>query len=86
MIETISLLARRDRLSHDDFVRHWVDIHVPMSDQVPGLRGYAISHITDTLAHPHAPLIRMPREIDGIAEAWFDSPKAREKLAQSPEA
>ena len=86
MIKSISLLARRDHLSHDDFVRHWVDIHVPMSHQVPGLRGYAISHITGTLTHPHAPLIRMPREIDGIAETWADSTQAQARLAASPEA
>ena len=67
MIKSISLLARRAHLSHDDFVRHWVDVHVPMSHQVPGLVGYTISHIAETLTHPHAPLIRIPREIDGIA-------------------
>jgi uncharacterized protein (TIGR02118 family) len=86
MIKSISLLARRDNLSHDGFVRHWVDIHVPMSHQVPGLAGYAISHITDTMAHPHAPLIRMPREIDGIAETWADSAEAQARTAASQEA
>ena len=86
MIKTISLLARRDHLSHAAFVRHWTDIHVPMSHQVPGLNGYAISHITDTLRHPHAPLIQMPREIDGIAETWADSAEAQARMAASPEA
>jgi uncharacterized protein (TIGR02118 family) len=86
MIKSISLLARRDHLSHDQFVLHWVDIHVPMSHEVPGLSGYAISHITDTLTHPHAPLIQMPREIDGIAETWADSTEAQARMAASPEA
>jgi uncharacterized protein (TIGR02118 family) len=86
MIKSISLLARRDHLSHDEFVRHWVDIHVPMSHDVPGLDGYAISHITDTLVHPHAPLIQMPRQIDGIAETWADSADSQARMAASPEA
>jgi uncharacterized protein (TIGR02118 family) len=86
MIKSISLLARRPHLSHDGFVRHWVDIHVPMSNQVPGLSGYAISHIDGTMTHPHAPLIQMPQEIDGIAETWADSAEAQAKMAASAEA
>ncbi len=86
MIKSISLLGRRDHLSHDAFVRHWVDIHVPMSHQVHGLDGYVISHITDTLTHPHAPLIRMPREIDGIAETWADTAESQARMAASAEA
>jgi uncharacterized protein (TIGR02118 family) len=86
MIKSISLLARPAHLSHDDFVRHWVDVHVPMSHQVPGLAGYTISHIAETLTHPHAPLIRMPREIDGIAETWADNTEAQSRMAASPAA
>ena len=86
MYQVISPPARRDHLSHDDFVRHWVDIHLPMSHQVPGLAGYAISHITGTMTHPHAPLIQMPREIDGIAETWADSPQAQARMAASDQA
>jgi len=86
MIKSIGLLARREALSHQDFVRHWVDIHVPMSSEVPGLRGYCISHIAETLRHPHAPLIAMPREIDGIAETWADDPEAQARMAASAQA
>jgi uncharacterized protein (TIGR02118 family) len=86
MIKTISLLARRDHLSHDEFVRHWVDIHVPMSHHVPQLAAYAISHITDTLVHPHAPLISLPREIDGIAETWAGDADAQARMAASSQA
>jgi uncharacterized protein (TIGR02118 family) len=86
MIKSIGLLARRDNLSHGEFVRHWVDIHVPMSHQVPGLAGYTISRIDDTLTHPHAPLIAMPRQIDGVAETWADNVEAQARMAASPEA
>jgi uncharacterized protein (TIGR02118 family) len=86
MSKMISLLARRTHLSHDDFVRHWVDVHVPMSHQVPGLDGYVLSHIDGTMTHPHAPLIQMPQEIDGIAETWADSAEAQAKMAASAEA
>jgi uncharacterized protein (TIGR02118 family) len=86
VIKSIGLLARRDHLSHADFVRHWVDIHVPMSHQVPGLSGYTISRIDDTLPHPHAPLITMPCQIDGIAETWSDSVEAQARMAASSQA
>src|ERR1700759_3845149 len=86
MIKMIALWARRDQLSHQQFVRHWVDIHVPMSHQVPGLDGYAISHITDTLQHPHAPLIDMPRASDGIAVTSAQSIETQTRMAASPQA
>jgi len=86
MIKSIALLARRETLSHEGFVRHWVDIHVPMSSDVPCLAGYCISHIAETLRHPHAPLIAMPREIDGIAETWADNAEAQARMAASREA
>ena len=38
MIKSLSLLTRRAGLSHDEFVRHWVETHAPLAHAVPGVR------------------------------------------------
>ena len=34
MIKSLSLLTRRPELSHEQFVRHWVEIHAPLAHAV----------------------------------------------------
>jgi uncharacterized protein (TIGR02118 family) len=45
MIKSISLLTRKAGLSHEEFVKHWLEVHAPLAHAVPGLRRYAQSHI-----------------------------------------
>src|SRR4051795_527039 len=55
MIKVLSLLTRKDGISHEQFVRHWYDIHGPLALAVPGIRRYVQSHITDSLTRPDIP-------------------------------
>ena len=70
MIKSISLLTRKDGWTHEQFVRHWLDVHAPLAHAVPGLRRYVQSHITDERTRPDIPSTDV--EIDGIAELWYD--------------
>ncbi len=45
MIKTIGLLARKDGWTHEQFMKHWVEIHAPLALAVPGLRRYVQNHI-----------------------------------------
>jgi uncharacterized protein (TIGR02118 family) len=76
VIKSISLLTRRDGWTHEQFVRHWVDIHAPLAHAVPGLRRYVQSHIVAERTRPDIPSTDV--EIDGIAELWYDD---RESMA-----
>src|SRR5262249_53460559 len=51
MIKSISLLTRKAWMTHDQFVRHWVEVHAPLA-LVPGLRRYVQSHIVDERTRP----------------------------------
>lgn len=55
MIKSISLLTRKTGMTHDQFVRHWVEVHAPLALAVPGLRRYAQSHIVDERTRPDLP-------------------------------
>jgi uncharacterized protein (TIGR02118 family) len=83
MIKTIGLLTRKDGFTHEQFVRHWVEVHGPLAHAVPGLRRYVQNHIRDERSRADIPDHAIA--IDGIAELWFDDQAALETAARSPE-
>jgi uncharacterized protein (TIGR02118 family) len=84
MIKSISLLTRRPELTHEQFVRHWVEIHAALAHAVPGMRRYVQNHIVETRIRPDIPETDV--EVDGIAETWFDNREAMARANASPEA
>lgn len=84
MIKSISLLTRSDGTTHEQFVKHWLDVHAPLAHAVPGLRRYVQSHILAERTRPDIPATEV--EVDGIAESWYDDLPAMKLAAASPEA
>ena len=84
MIKAISLLVRKPGMTHEQFVKHWLEIHGPLALKVSGIRRYVQSHIVDERRRPDIPPIGV--EIDGIAELWYDDRDAMERANASPEA
>src|SRR5277367_2707852 len=84
MIKSVSLLTRKAGLSHEEFVKHSLEIHAPLAHAVPGLRRYVQSHIVGERTRPDIPTTEL--EIDGIAELWYDDRAALELAGASPEA
>jgi len=83
MIKAISLLVRRPELTHEQFVKHWLEIHAPLALKVSGIRRYVQSHIVDERRRPDIPAIGL--EIDGIAELWYDNRDTMTRALASPE-
>jgi uncharacterized protein (TIGR02118 family) len=77
MIKMIALLTRKEGLSHEEFVRHWVEAHAPLAHGVPGIRRYVQSHIVGEQTRPDIATTAV--EVDGIAELWFDDETALER-------
>jgi uncharacterized protein (TIGR02118 family) len=84
MIKSISLLTRRPELSHEEFVRHWVEIHAPLAHAVPGVRRYVQNHIRTERTRPDIPTTAVA--VDGVAELWYDDAEAMARANASPEA
>jgi len=84
MIKSISLLTRKAGLSHEEFVKHWLEVHAPLAHAVPGLRRYVQSHIVDERTRPDIPSTDV--DVDGIAETWYDDLAAMERTNATPEA
>jgi uncharacterized protein (TIGR02118 family) len=83
MIKILGLLTKKDNITHEQFVRHWFDIHGPLALAVPGVRRYVQSHITGTRTRPDIPETDV--QVDGIAELWYDDPETAQRAAASPE-
>ena len=83
MIKLLSLLTRKEGITHEQFVSHWLEIHAPLAHAVPGVRRYVQSHITGTRSRPD--IADTGVEVDGIAELWYDDMPAFERAAATPE-
>ena len=84
MIKSVGLLTRKAGLSHEEFVKHWLQVHAPLAHAVPGVRRYVQSHIVEERIRSDIPTTDV--EIDGIAELWYDDRAAMERANASPEA
>ena len=83
MIKRVSLLTRRDGMSHEQFTHHWLAIHAPLARPVPGLKRYVQSHIVEEYRRADIPT--SPVQVDGIAELWFEDRASMERALASPE-
>lgn len=83
MIKTIGLLTRKDGWTHEQFMKHWVEVHAPLAHAVPGLRRYVQNHIKGERTRADIPATEVA--IDGIAELWFEDQAALEAAAKTPE-
>jgi uncharacterized protein (TIGR02118 family) len=83
VIKSLSLLVRKDSITHEQFVRHWVDVHAPLAHKVKGLRRYVQSHILEDRKRPDVPALDV--DVDGVAEVWYDDREAMVRALASPE-
>jgi uncharacterized protein (TIGR02118 family) len=82
MIKSLSLLTRKDGISHEAFMDHWLNVHAPLVRAVPEVRRYVLSLIG---AQPdRADVPTLPIEVDCIAELWYHDVAAMERAAKSP--
>lgn len=77
---TVTLLGtayRREDFSTEAFFAYWREVHAPISASVPGVGGYVVAELTETLAgglHP-----------DAFIEQWYPSEAAFDASGESPE-
>lgn len=83
MIKTIGLLARKPGWTHEQFMKHWIEVHAPLAHAVPGLRRYVQNHIEGE--RTRGDIAALELEIDGVAELWFDDRAALDAAARTPE-
>ncbi len=73
----LGILRRKDGITHQEFVEHWLQRHAALCVKLPGLRRYSINFV-DRQRFPNF-------DYDGFSELWFDSEEALVASLQSPE-
>ena len=74
MFKAMIFLKRRDDMTHEAFVRWWLDEHAPMAAQLAGVRGVHFNVIQGD----------GNGDFDGISELWFDTQAAFEAAYAGP--
>ena len=71
MIKRISLVRRKDGMTRESFVAHWMGPHAEIVQQLPGLLGLRFGIVQQWSSDGPA--------WDGIGESWFESVSAAER-------
>ncbi len=74
MYKVIGIIKRPEDMDFEAFRQWWLTEHAPKVQQWPGLVRYAINLCTT----PDQPF-------DGVAEVWFESREAMERVFETPE-
>jgi uncharacterized protein (TIGR02118 family) len=82
VIKRASLLQRKPGISHEEFVKHWVEIHAPMARACPGIGRYTLTIVNSTVTRDDVAPFEI--QVDGIAEMWFKSQADFEAYSTSP--
>ena len=73
----LGILRKKEGMSHDEFVNHWLNKHAALCVRLPGLRRYSVNLVDRK---------RFPKfDYDGFSELWFDSEEALIASFNSPE-
>ncbi|MEX2617023.1 MAG: EthD family reductase [Alphaproteobacteria bacterium] len=80
----MGLLKRKPEFTSEQFREHWLEIHGPLGQNVPGVRRYVQHHVVGDARHPDLP--PADQSYDGIVEMWFDDEEAMKTALATPEA
>jgi uncharacterized protein (TIGR02118 family) len=88
-VKFISFLRRRPDITHEQFLRHWQDVHAPLVASVQGFwkhaRRYVQNHCIEGSTSGYADKDGdKSGEIAGIVELWFDSMDDYKAAAADP--
>jgi uncharacterized protein (TIGR02118 family) len=77
-VKHLGFVARKDGMTLDAFVYHWMAVHAPLVARLPGLLRYSVNLVEPGRSSGF--------EWDGVAELWFASWDDLDVAFASPEA
>jgi len=73
----LGILRKKEGMSHEQFVNHWMNTHAALCTKLPKLRRYSVNLVDRQ---------RFPKfGYDGFSELWFDSEEDSVASLSSPE-
>lgn len=83
MIISTSLIGRLDNMTLEQFQRHWLDPHGPLTAKLPGTVRYEQNHVIPDAPGTNA--VARAMRVDGLPVLAFDSPESRRYAHNSAE-
>lgn len=77
MVKVIGLLRRKPGMTREQCEDHWVNIHAPMSADIPVLRRYVLNLVVAEPTRSDVPSMGIEGGVDGIAGIWFAATPTR---------
>lgn len=83
MLKVHILSRRRANMTHEQYMKHWWEVHAPLFASQPDVKRYVRKYVQcwvtgDKPAGPN------PGDTDGIVELWFDDIAGFNAFANSP--
>jgi uncharacterized protein (TIGR02118 family) len=76
-VKRLGILRKKEGMSYEQFVDHWLNKHTVLCARLPKLRRYAVNFVDRQ---------RFPKfGYDGFSELWFDSEEDLHAAVASPE-
>jgi len=83
MVKLTICLKRKQGMSHEDFARHWRNVHGPLVLGVADFMRHVRKYVQSDILNDSIP--QMPASgFDGVVELWFDTPEAMGAALQEP--
>ena len=75
--QRLGILRKREDMTHQQFVDHWMGTHAQLCLKLPNMRRYSVNLVDRA---------RFPKfGYDGFSELWFDNEEAMNASFASPE-
>ena len=76
-VQRLGILRKKDEMSQEQFVDHWLNKHAALCVKLPKMRRYSVNFV-DRKRFPNF-------GYDGFSELWFDSEEDLVAALNSPE-
>lgn len=76
-VKRLGLVVKKDGMTHEQFVDHWMTTHAALCKKLPNMLRYSVN-LVDRSRFPDFPY-------DGFSELWFESEEALATSLASPE-
>jgi EthD domain len=83
-VKFIGLSVRHPRMSHDEWIRYWVDVHGPLAHGVPEFTRYYGRYVHNYVLPSDVGTGGRTPEYDGIVEEWLESAEAMASCLAEP--
>ena len=76
-VKRLGILRKKEEMSQEQFVNHWLNVHAALCVKLPKMRRYSVNFVDRK---------RFPKfGYDGFSELWFDSEEDLVAALNSPE-